>query len=101
MQEAARQVTTYLLENPLLSLALALLAGFAAAKTVTLGTRLSIFVAVVAGATGLFLGQFMLVVFGLLQYIDSIPEFRLLFEFIAAYVGSFVVATVIHFVKPI
>jgi uncharacterized membrane protein YeaQ/YmgE (transglycosylase-associated protein family) len=101
MQEAAPQVTTYLLGNPLLSLALALLAGFAAAKTVTLGTRLNIFVAVVAGVAGLFLGQFMLVVFGLLQYIDSIPEFRLLFDFIAAYVGSFVVATVIHFVKPI
>ncbi len=101
MQEAARQVTTYLLGNPLLSLALALLAGFAAAKTVTLETRVSIFVALIAGVLGLFLGQFTLVVFGLLQYIDSIPEFRLLFDLIAAYIGSFVVATVIHFVKPI
>ena len=78
-----------------------MLAGFAAAKTVTVGTRLSIFVAVIAGVSGLFLGQLMLIIFGFLQYIDSIPEFRLVFDLIAAYVGSFVVATVIHFVKPI
>jgi uncharacterized membrane protein YeaQ/YmgE (transglycosylase-associated protein family) len=101
MQETAQQVTTYLLGNSLVSLALALLAGFAAAKTVTLGTRLNIFVAAIAGLSGLFLGQFTLTFFGLLQYIDRVPEFRLLFDFVAAYLGSFAVMTVIHFLKPI
>jgi hypothetical protein len=32
---------------------------------------------------------------------EQLPEFRVLFDFLAAYVGSFVVAAVIHFVKPL
>ena len=100
MQEIARQVTAYLIGNPIVSLVLASVAGFAATKTVAFGTGLSFFAAVTVGLFGLFLSQFMLVLFGLLEYIDRLPEFRLLFDFIAAYVGSFTVATVIHFVKP-
>ena len=30
----------------------------------------------------------------------KLPEFRVLFDFLAAYVGSFIVAAIIHFIKP-
>ena len=42
----------------------------------------------------------MLLYFGLVDYLERLPEFRLLFDFIAAYVGSFVIAAVIHAIKP-
>jgi hypothetical protein len=53
------------------------------------------------GVFGLFLSQFVILFFGLQEYLETIPEFRLLFDFIAAYVGSFVVAAIIHFIKPL
>jgi hypothetical protein len=43
----------------------------------------------------------MLFYFGLKEHLEKISEFRLLLDFIAAYIGSFIVATLIHFVKPL
>jgi len=54
----------------------------------------------IVGIVGLFLGEFMIFYYGLDEYLDNIAAFRLLFDFIAAYVGSFVVAAIIHFIKP-
>jgi hypothetical protein len=39
--------------------------------------------------------------FGLTAYLEKLPEFRFLFDFVAAYVGAFVVAAIIHFIKPL
>jgi hypothetical protein len=50
---------------------------------------------------GLFLSQFVILFFGLHGYLESLPQFRILFDFVAAYVGSFIVAAIIHFVKPV
>ena len=52
------------------------------------------------GVIGLFLGEFVLIYFGLDEYLETISQFRLLFDFIAAYIGSFVVAAIIHFIRP-
>ncbi|HEY6997189.1 MAG TPA: hypothetical protein VH851_04645, partial [Candidatus Binatia bacterium] len=52
------------------------------------------------GVVGLILGEFVLLYYGLDGYLEPISEFRLLFDFIAAYIGSFLVAAIIHFVKP-
>jgi hypothetical protein len=32
--------------------------------------------------------------------LETISQVRLLFDFIAAYIGSFVVAAIIHFIRP-
>jgi uncharacterized membrane protein YeaQ/YmgE (transglycosylase-associated protein family) len=53
------------------------------------------------GVFGLFLSQFVILFFGLQGYLEKLPEFRVLFDFLAAYVGSFIVAAIIHFIKPI
>ncbi|HXG50482.1 MAG TPA: hypothetical protein VNN77_03630 [candidate division Zixibacteria bacterium] len=101
MKEAAQQVLDYLGGGWIPSLAIAFLAGWAGSKTVASEWRWSAAVALIVGSLGLFLGQFVLFFFGLQEYLEQLPSFRLLFDFIAAYVGSFVVAAVFNFVKPV
>jgi uncharacterized membrane protein YeaQ/YmgE (transglycosylase-associated protein family) len=100
LQEIAREVIAYLQGNAVLYLGMALVAGFAAHKTVTHEARSGFFLSFIVGVLGLFLSQFMILYSGLKEYLEKLPEFRLLFEFFAAYIGSFVVAAIIHFVKP-
>lgn len=100
MQEIALQVFDYLQANPFASLGIAFIAGLAATKTVAWERRAAFLVFVIVGLLGLFLGRFVLVYFGLNQYLETISQFRILFDFIAAYIGSFVIAAVLHAVKP-
>jgi uncharacterized membrane protein YeaQ/YmgE (transglycosylase-associated protein family) len=100
MQETAQEVLTYLGENPILYAVIAFIAGFAASKTVASEWRFGLFSFLIVGALGLFLGQFSIVFFHLKEILEQVSQFRLLFDFIAAYVGSFFVAAVIHFIKP-
>ena len=62
--------------------------------------RAGFFLYLLIGLFGLFLSQFMILFFGLQEYLEKLPEFRVLFDFLAAYVGSFIVAAIIHFIKP-
>jgi len=82
------------------SLILAFVAGFAADKTVAYERRSGVLFFLIIGILGLFLGEFMLVYFRLDKYLEGIAEFRILFDLIAAYLGSFFVAAIIHFIKP-
>jgi uncharacterized membrane protein YeaQ/YmgE (transglycosylase-associated protein family) len=100
MQETAQEVLVYLGENPIVHAVIALIAGFAASKTVASESRLGLFSFWIVGALGLFLGQFSIVFFHLNEMLQQVSQFRLFFDLIATYVGSFVVATVIHFIKP-
>jgi uncharacterized membrane protein YeaQ/YmgE (transglycosylase-associated protein family) len=100
LQEIFREVSAYLQGNLILSLGVAFVAGFAADKTVAYERRSSILFFLIVGAIGLFFSQFMLLFFGLKDYLEKVSEFRIFFDFIAAYIGSFIVAAVIHFVKP-
>jgi uncharacterized membrane protein YeaQ/YmgE (transglycosylase-associated protein family) len=59
-----------------------------------------VFLFVIMGVIGLFLGQFVIFFFGLREYFERLPEFRFLFDFDAAYLGAFFVAAIIHFIKP-
>ena len=100
MQEVALQVFDYLQANPLASLGIAFIAGLAGTKTVAYERRAAFVVFVIVGLIGLFLGQFVLFYFRLNEYLEKISEFRILFDFIAAYVGSFIIAAIIYAVKP-
>ncbi len=101
MQEIAQQVMDYLSAHPILSVGLAFLAGFGATKSVASEAGVGIVGSVIIGTIGLFLSQFVLLSTGLLQYLETVSEFRILFDLIAAYIGAFVIAAMIHFVKPI
>ena len=100
MGEAVQRVAAYLQPNPVLSLGLAFVAGFAAMKTVAYDKRAGFILFALVGLVGLILGEFVLIYYGLDEYLQPISEFRILFDFIAAYVGSFIVAAIIHFIKP-
>lgn len=100
MGEAVQRVAAYLQPNPVLSLGLAFVAGFAAMKTVAYDKRAGFILFALVGLVGLILGEFVLVYYGLDEYLQPISEFRILFDFIAAYIGSFIVAAIIHFIKP-
>jgi uncharacterized membrane protein YeaQ/YmgE (transglycosylase-associated protein family) len=100
MQEITQAVIAYFQEKPLVVLGTALVAGFAGNKTVAYDGRANVLFHLLVGLLGFFLGQSVILFFGLLEYIDALPEFRLLFDFIAAYLGSFFLAAIIHFVKP-
>jgi uncharacterized membrane protein YeaQ/YmgE (transglycosylase-associated protein family) len=100
MQETARVVFTYLWVNPLVYLGVAFIAGIAAAKTVAHEGRAGFFLYLLVGLFGLFSSQFVIFFFGLQGYLEKLPDFRVFFDFIAAYAGSFIVAAIIHFIKP-
>ena len=100
MGETFQKVATYLEPNPLLALGVAFVAGFAAVKTVAYDQRTGFILFALVGVVGLFLGEFVLLYYGLDEYLEPISEFRILFDLIAAYIGSFLVAAIIHFIKP-
>ena len=101
MKETAQEAFQYLRQTPLMSLAIALVAGFLASKTVA-QTKKGAFVSyLVVGLVGSFLGQFAIFYFGLNEMLDEIAQMRLLFDLLAAYIGSFVLASIINFFKPI
>jgi uncharacterized membrane protein YeaQ/YmgE (transglycosylase-associated protein family) len=100
MQETAQTVLQYLLQNPIAYLGIAFIAGFAGSKTVAYEGRAGFVICLLVGVVGLFLSQFVIIFYGIRDYLETVSAFRLLFDFIAAYVGSFVVAAIVHFIKP-
>jgi len=100
MRETAQVVFHYFLGSPVIYLGMALIAGLAASKTVAYDGRAGFFLYLLVGAFGLFLSQFVILFVGLQEYLQKLPEFRVLFDFLTAYVGSFIVAAIIHFIKP-
>jgi len=100
MQEIGQEVLAYLLGNPVLYVGIAFVAGFAGNKTVAYEGRSGLLLFLNVGLTGLFLGHLMVFFFGLHAYLEKLPELRFLFFFIVAYIGSFIVAAIIHFIKP-
>ncbi len=100
MGEAFEKVVGYLQPNPVLSMGIAFVAGFAALKTVTREQRAGVVLFIIVGVIGLFLGEFVIAYYELDEYLETIAQFRLLFDFIAAYIGAFVIAAIIHFIKP-
>jgi uncharacterized membrane protein YeaQ/YmgE (transglycosylase-associated protein family) len=100
LAETVQRVAAYLQPNPVLALGIAFVAGFAAMKTVAYDQRAGFILFALVGVVGLLLGEFVLVYYGLDEYLESISEFRILFDLIAAYLGSFAVAAIIHFIKP-
>ena len=100
MGETFQKVAAYLQPNPSLALGVAFVAGFAAVKTVAYDRRAGAILFALVGVVGLFLGEFVLLYYRLDEYLETISQFRILFDLIAAYIGSFIVAAIIHFIKP-
>lgn len=100
MSEIAHQTFAYFRASPLASLVIAFIAGFCASKTVVLGSRANILIYFVVGIVGSFLAQSVIFYFGAREVLDQMPSFRAFLDLLAAYVGSFIIAALIHFIKP-
>ena len=83
-----------------MSLMLAFVAGMAADKTVAHERRSGVFFFLLIGVLGLFLGEFVLVYSGFTEYLEGLAGLRIFVDFIAAYLGAFVFAAIVHFIKP-
>jgi len=98
--ESAQEVFAYLQGSIIASLSLAFVAGFAANKTVAHERRSGVLFFLVIGLLGLFLGEFMLIYSKIVEYLESLAQLRILVDLIVAYLGSFLITAIIHFVKP-
>ena len=100
MQEAALEALIYSIDNPVLTLVIALLAGFLASKIVAADRRPGVIGFTIIGLIGFFLSHFVLSYYQLNEALESLHELRVFIDLVAAFVGSFVIAGVIHFLKP-
>ena len=97
----AEDVVTYFQDQLLVTIVFGLLAGFLASKTVAIGRNghLAFFLAI--GLIGSFIGQFAILYLGLDSVFDHVHQFRLFFDLLAAYIGSFLLASLVHFFRPL
>jgi len=100
VKEIAEAAFQYLQENLLSTLLIAFVAGFAGIKTVAFAKKGNPVLFFIVGLLGAFVGQFAIRYLGLEEILDQLPSFRLFFDFLAAYAGSFVIAALLNFVKP-
>ena len=100
MREIAQEVLKYLQDNLLASIVIVVIAGFAGMKTVSFAKKTNPVVFFIVGALGVFLGQFAILYSSLKEIIDQVSEFRFIFDLLAAYVGSFIVASIINIFSP-
>ena len=100
MEETAQEVLLYMQENLAATVIIVVISGFAACKIVASDWKGIRLLFIIVGCLGFFLGQFLVLFFGLKEIIDLVPQFTWLFDFIIGFVGSFIVATVANFLKP-
>jgi len=100
MKEIAIEVLGYFQDNLLAALVVAFLMGLLADKTVSKWGKGNIVLYFVVGVLGSFIGQFAVRYIGLKGILDQVAGLWLLFDFLIAYLGSFVVATLFHMLKP-
>lgn len=79
---------------------LAFIAGFLATRIVGSERRPGVLGFTIIGICGFFLGHFMIAYFNYTEYLDSLLELRVIADLMAAILGSFVIAGIIHFIRP-
>jgi uncharacterized membrane protein YeaQ/YmgE (transglycosylase-associated protein family) len=82
------------------SLVIALSAGFLATRIVASERRPGAIGFTIVGILGLFLAQLVILFFGLNEYLEDLHELRNIVYLVAAFVGAFFIATILHFIKP-
>ena len=100
MRELLLDRLIYVIDNPVLTLVISFIAGFLATRLACPNRRFGWFASFVVGLMGFFLGCFVLSSNQLNDYLDSLLELRIIIDLLAAFVGSFVIAGIIHFIKP-
>ncbi len=100
MQQISQDILVYVQTNPVLSIIIAFIAGFLATRIVAAERRPGPIGFTIIGLCGFFLGHFMIAYYEYTEYLDGLLELRILADMIAAFIGSFAIAGVIHFIRP-
>ena len=100
MQEIAQNVLAHIQANLVVSFVIALIAGFAASRVVAFERRPGVIGFTIIGAIGFFLGTFMVTYWGLGEYLENLHGLRIFIDLVAAFIGSFIISTLLHFIKP-
>ena len=100
MQEIVLETLIYVIDNPVLTLVIAVVAGFLATKFVAADRRPGIIGFVIIGLIGSFLGHFVIIYFRWNESLDSLLALRIIIDLFAAFIGSFLIAGILHFLKP-
>lgn len=100
MQEILLDRLVYIIDNPVLTLVIAFVSGFLATRIVGTERRPGTISFMIIGLMGFLLGYFMLSYYELNEYLDSLLELRIIIDMGAAFIGSFVIAGIFHFLKP-
>ena len=100
MQQIVQDILIYIQSNPVLSLVIAFISGFLATRIVAAERRPGVLGFTIIGLCGFVLGHFMIAYCQYTEYLDSLLELRVLADMIAAFIGSFVIAGIIHFIRP-
>jgi uncharacterized membrane protein YeaQ/YmgE (transglycosylase-associated protein family) len=100
MQELLLDRLIYIIDNPVLTLVSSFISGFLATRLACPNRRFGGLGSFIVGLMGFFLGSFVLSYLPLNEYLESLAGLRLVIDFLAAFAGSFVIAGIIHFIKP-
>ena len=100
MQEIAQNVIAYIQANVVASIVITFIAGYAATRAVASEHRPGVIGFTIIGAIGFFLGNFVVFYFGLSEYLENLHGLRMFIDLFAAFIGSFIISTILHFIKP-
>jgi len=100
MQQTVLDRLSYVIENPVLTLVIALIAGFLATRIVAAERRPGVIGFSTVGLMGFVLSHFILFYAGWNEALDSLLGLRVIVDLVAAVIGSFVIAGTVHFIKP-
>jgi uncharacterized membrane protein YeaQ/YmgE (transglycosylase-associated protein family) len=100
VEDVAVAALSYMRANLAATAVIAVVTGFAACKSVASDWKGIGLLFVVIGIVGFFLGQTVILFLGLKDFLDLLPQFTWAFDAITAFVGSFIVATIVNFFKP-
>ena len=100
MPETLQQVVAYIKANLAASLVIAFVAGFLATRLVAAERRPGVIGFTIIGSIGFFLAHFVINYFHFNEYLDSLQGLRIFIDLMAAFIGSFVIAGIVHFIKP-
>ena len=100
MQEIVLETLIYVIDNPVLTLVVAFIAGFLATKFVAADRRPGMIGFVIIGLIGSYLGHFVIIYFRWNESLDGLLALRIIIDLLAAFIGSFLIAGILHFLKP-
>ncbi len=80
---------------------IAFIAGFLATRLVAAERRPGVIGFTIIGSIGFFLGHFVINYYQFSEYLDSLQGLRIFIDLMAAFIGSFVIAGIVHFIKPV